>query len=306
MKARFMEIVFLTKVEKSNINASGTEGNITTLKKTTEIDDTQRVFISGASIKYSIKEYLADLGFPLSPVISKAAEDVESGTKASQITTKCDPQNYIDDDLFGYMNTATAQKRVAPIKTNGMISLFPYTNDLNRGVRFDPKGQNHSLYDIEIVTTIFRSNWAVELDRIGREGDKDIISNEEKEKRIKAFIESIFNLWSRVKQTNYLTDISPQVITIVFRDDKTLTIGDKLRIDANYNLDIDALLEAIKRHKNRIKEFYIGYSRTFINNEEESKDAIKGLDEDIKAKVKVMDIVELKSEVLKNEFNLFT
>ncbi len=305
MRSRFMEIVFLTKVEKTNINASGTEGNITSLKKTTEIDDTQRVFISGVSLKYSIKEYLRDLGYELSPI--KGKEKGEGKERGAQITTECNPEKYIDDDLFGYMDTKSDNKRVAPVKTNGMISLFPYKNDMNRGVRFDPEGQNHSLYDLEIVTTVFRSNWAIELDRIGIENvkvnNKSILVNikdEEKEKRAKAFLESIFNLWSRVKQSNYLTSISPQIIALVFRDDKTLTIGDKLRIDENYNLDIDSLIEAIDYHKNRIKEVYIGYSNSFIKNGDELVKKCQNNG------IKVMPIAELKNKVLNNEFRLFT
>ncbi len=302
VRAKFMEIVFLTKAEKSNFNASGTEGNIISLKKTTEIDDTQRVFISGTSLKYSIKEYLRELQdehIKLSPVKSRS--------ETAQITTECDPERYIDDDLFGYLDTSTDKKRVAPVKTNGMISLFSYKNDLNRGVRFDPEGVNHSLYDIEIVTSVFRSNWAIELDRIGKEiiNKKEInISDEEKERRIKIFLVSLFNLWSRVKQTNYLTDISPRVITIVLRDDKTLTVADRLRIDINYNLDVDALKEAIMLHKDRIKEFYLGYSKSFINN----VDALKRLNNDDKLsdRIKVMEIAELKENILGNEFKFFT
>lgn len=51
-KFSFVEITFLTKVEKSILNAAGTSGgNLTELKKTTEIDGTQRVFVSGSSVK---------------------------------------------------------------------------------------------------------------------------------------------------------------------------------------------------------------------------------------------------------------
>jgi CRISPR-associated protein Cst2 len=301
MRANFMEIVFLTKAEKTNVNASGVEGNITSLKKTTEIDDTQRVFISGASVKYSIKEYLKELGFTLSPVKSKREE--------AQITTECDPEKYIDDDLFGYMDTAGEKKRVAPVKTNGMISLFPYKNDMNRGVRFDPTGMNHSLYDIEIVTTVFRSNWAIELDRVGKEtvkGKEINVPDNEKEKRIKALIEGIFNFWSRVKQSNYLTTLSPQLITMVFRDDKTLTIGDKLIIDQNYRVNIDALVDAIRYHANRIKEIYIGYSPSFISNVDELTTITNRIDvEELRNKITIMNIADLKNRILDNNFNIF-
>ena len=291
-----MEIVFLTRAEKANLNAAGTDGNITSLKKTTEIDNTQRVFISGASVKYALKQYLQEIGWTLSPLKPR--------TEQAQVTTECNPKKYIDDDLFGYMNTESEVKRVAPVKTNGMISLFPYSNDLNRGVRFDPQGTEHSLYDIEIVTTVFRSNWAVEIDRIGRssakhEGDAFDLPSEEKEKRLKALLEGIFNFWSRVKQTNYLTGLTPQILTIVLRDDKTITVGDKLYINSNYELDINALNEVLSYHMSRIKEAYVGYLSSFIRN---AKD-VKVLSND---KVKVMPLPDLKNLILGNDFRFFT
>jgi CRISPR-associated protein Cst2 len=291
-----MEVVFLAKAEKSNVNASGTEGNITSLKKTTEIDDTQRIFISGASAKYSLKQYLADTGWELSPLKSK--------TKAAQITTECKPKKYIDDDLFGYMDTEKDVKRVAPVKTSGMIALFPYANDLNRGVRFDPETQKHSLYDIEIATSVFRSNWVIELDRVGvttqkAEGEVFSLPPKEKEKRVKAFLEGIFNFWSRVKQSTYLTNLSPEVIVIVARDDKAITIGDKLRIDAGHNLDVNGLREALEYHSQRIKEAYIGYFGSFLKNADKASDLQN-------EKVKVLPITELKKMILDDGYRIFT
>lgn len=296
MRAKFMEIAFLVKAEKTNLNAAGTDGNITSLKKTTEVDDTQRIFISGASVKYAIKQYLQDIGWRLSPLTGK--------TKQAQVTTECNPKEYIDDDLFGYMDTGKDVKRVAPVKTNGMIALFPYTNDLNRGVRFDPQGTQHSLYDIEIVTTVFRSNWAIEIDRIGKRSDekegKDFdLKPADKEKRLKALLESIFNFWSRVKQTNYLTSLTPQVLTIVLRDDKTMTIGDKLSINANYELDVNALKEVLDYHRKRIKEVYIGYFSSFLRNVNEVNMLNGG-------NVKVMPLPELKNLIQGDDFRFFT
>lgn len=38
----------------------------------------------------------------------------------AQISSACDPAKYIDDDLFGYMNTAKNLARYAPVKTSGV------------------------------------------------------------------------------------------------------------------------------------------------------------------------------------------
>jgi CRISPR-associated protein Cst2 len=320
MRAKFMELAFLTKIEKTNINASGTEGNVTTLKKTEEVDGTQRIFISGASVKYSVKEYLRG-SWELSRVEpkierqrGKAKEGEETEETGRQVTTACEPDKYIDDDLFGFMDTSVRppKKRVAPVKTNGLISLFPYKGDINRGVRFDPTGQEqHSLYDIEITTNIFRSNWAIELDRIGeyegsnpqagKKASVKSIEDAEKEKRAKALLESLFNLWSKVKQTNFLSKLTPEVMTIVLRDDKTMTIADKLKVDENMRLNISALKEALSYHKTRVKEAYLGYFPSFITNQAEvdSLQAYEG-------KLKISSLSELKDMILGDDFKLYT
>jgi CRISPR-associated protein Cst2 len=293
MRAKFLELAFLSKLEKTNVNASGVEGNITVLKKTEDIDGTQRVYISGASIKYAIKTYLEENGWTLSQPKAK--------TKTAQITTQCDPKKYIDDDLFGYLDTDTDKKRVAPVKTNGMISLFPYKGDLNRGVRFDPEGKQHSMYDIEILTNVFRSNWAIELDRIGYlEDDGKILPANERDNRVKALMRSILNLWSRVKKTNFLTKMNPEVLVMLLKDDKSISIGDKLKIDQKYNLDITALEEALVFSEDSIKEAYIAGMKSFINNWKDVKERLGSM-----KNVQVMDMTSFKKMILGGNFNFY-
>ena len=154
-----MEISFLTKVEKSILNAAGTSGgNLTELKKTTEIDNSQRIFVSGSSIKWSVKEYWRENEGRTKELVSPISEKEEG----AQISSACDPAKYIDDDLFGYFNTAKNLARYAPVKTSGMISLFNIGPDIDNLVRYSQKSQNHSLFDKEVSTNVFRSSWAIE------------------------------------------------------------------------------------------------------------------------------------------------
>jgi CRISPR-associated protein Cst2 len=238
----------------------------------------------------------------------RSTEDEKNSQQAveRQITTQCDPKNFIEDDLFGYMDTSKNVRRTAPAKTNGMIALFDYTGDLNRGVRYDPTGEEHSLYDIEIVTNVFRSNWALELDRVGlrtdqKEGEDFNLDANEREKRVKAFLGAIFHLWSRVKQTNLLSSMGPEVLVMILRDDKTLAIGDKLTIDRQYRLNTDSLLDALRLHESRIKESYIGYSLSFLRNIEQ----VTGLTKDF-PNLNVMRLPELRDRVLSDDFRIYT
>jgi CRISPR-associated protein Cst2 len=298
-----MEITFLTKVEKSILNAAGTAGgNLTELKKTTEIDNSQRIFVSGSSMKWSIKKYWEEnegrTGERHSPISEK-----EQG---AQISSACDPAKYIDDDLFGYFNTAKNQARYAPVKTSGMISLFDIGPDIDNLVRYSETCQNHSLFDKEISTNIFRSSWAVELDRVGKTeqetGSKKAVnlSTAVRERRVKLFLEALFNFWQRTQQANYLTNTQPELMTVIFRKDKSLVVGNKLRIDPQYHVDVNALQEILEFHKNEISLAYIGSHKSFLNN----FNILAELNGKLDGKLFVSDMITLKEKLLSDEFKL--
>jgi len=286
-----IEIAYLTKIEKGNLNADSTKGNITILKKTHEINGDERVYISGESIKYSIKKYLkAEEGVDLSPIKER--------TEESQLTTECDPGQYIDDDLFGYMDTQENLKRTAPVKTNGLISIFPWKSDINQGVRFSEEGEQHSMHNLEITTTVMRGNFLLDLDRVGKweEGEtKEKVKNE----RLRKLMRSIFNLWGGANQTNYLTDIKPQVIIITERNDKAITIGNKLMIDEKYDLDIKSLKEALKYSSDEIEKVYFSSFSSFLNNLDEVKKELENMDE-LDVEIRPMD--ELKKIMVDKNF----
>lgn len=298
-----MELTFLTKVEKSVLNAAGTSGgNLTELKKTTEIDNTQRIFVSGSSMKWSIKQYWKEnekmTKEKISPVMEKEA--------GAQISSSCDPSKYIDDDLFGYFNTGKNLARYAPVKTGGMISLFDVGPDIDNLVRYSEKSQNHSLFDKEVSTNIFRSTWAVELDRVGKSESESEFKNTVdlpvavKERRIKLFLEAIFNLWQRTQQTNYLINTQPDVMTVMFRQDKSLVVGDRLLIDTNYNLNLQNLEEMLRYHGNKISLEYIAAHKSFCKNFEELAKLTGSFD----GKLAVSDLVDLKDKLLSEDFKL--
>jgi CRISPR-associated protein Cst2 len=349
-KFNFMEITFLTKVEKSILNAAGNYGgNLTELKKTTEIDGTQRVFVSGSSIKWSIKQYWKEnqdrTGEKISPQKEKGKAEKNGKNKStqknnidkeqavastnntqgdeeqreSQISSACDPETYIDDDLFGYFDTGMQVARNAPVKTSGMISLFSTRPDVDNLVRLSERLEDHSLFDKEISTNIFRSSWAIELDRIGvaNAAKKELKSKDKskvvpdvdipskiKEKRVKLLLEAIFNLWQRTQQTNYLTNTQPQLMTVVFRNDKSLIVGDKLTVDQQYKLNIEPLREILQYHGDRVALAYVASHKSFISNYIELQDLIN--DEDLKGRVFVSDMIQLKQKLLSDEFKFIT
>jgi len=183
--AKAIEIVYLTRVEGANLNAAGTEGVISILKKTTDIDGKEYIRISGQSVKFQIRKIWEDEGVTISPVQSRS----ETGGKV--IISEGDP-------------VSESRKRTAAVRTNGMISLFPYQGDRDFAVRYDPQdptGQ-HNIYEVEVTTNVMRGNFFIELDRVGKfesyelkEKSKDgkVLPKDERERRIKLLFDAIFH-----------------------------------------------------------------------------------------------------------------
>ena len=160
-----IEMVYLTHIEGANLNAAGTEGVISVLKKVKDIDGQEYIRISGQSIKYHIRQIWREKGLSVSEIRARG-----EGKEEKVIVSAGDPITYIDDDLFGYMLAGVKgekdRKRTAIVRTNGMISLFPYGGDRDFGVRYDPSDPmgKHNLYEVEIASNIMRGNLFVELD----------------------------------------------------------------------------------------------------------------------------------------------
>lgn len=139
MKA--IEVVTLTKVEGANLNSNGTEGVISVLKKVRDpVDGREYVRVSGQSVKYHLRQILKELGWELSQIYPRS----EGGQKV--IVSAGEPYKYIDDDLFGYMIAKKIEgknatlRRTSVVRTNGMISIFPYQEDRDLELGMIPLG----------------------------------------------------------------------------------------------------------------------------------------------------------------------
>ena len=320
MKA--IEVVTLTKVEGANLNSNGTEGVIAVLKKVRDpIDGREYVRVSGQSVKYHLRQLLKELGWELSQVVPKS----EGGQKV--IVSLGEPQRYIDDDLFGYMiakkvdgKNATL-RRTAVVRTNGMISLFPYQEDRDFGVRYDPSGDNHNIYETEIATNVMRGNFFIELDRLGifKEGlevpkledlevkkVKDATGKEvtlyalpkpEREKRLKALLEAIMMYHGGAKLSNFFTKVYPEVMVVALLRHKIPVIGDALRVkegyvDGRFILDIERLKETVETFSDNIEKLYIGLFESRFANVDELRKAFEGMNN-----VEIIGMKELKERI---------
>jgi len=324
MKA--IEVVTLTKVEGANLNSNGTEGVIAVLKKVRDpVDGREYVRVSGQSVKYHLRQLLKEFGWELSQVVPKS----EGGQKV--IVSLGEPQKYVDDDLFGYMiakkvdgKNATL-RRTAVVRTNGMISLFPYQEDRDFGVRYDPSGDNHNIYETEITTNVMRGNFLIELDRLGvfKEGlevpkleglevrkAKDatgkevtlyVLPKEVREKRLRAILKAIMQYYGGAKLSNFFTKVYPEVMVVALLRHKIPVIGDALRvkegyIDGKLVLDVERLKETVETFQDNIERLYIGLFESRFSNVDELREAFEGM-----GNVEILGMSELKERIEKLE-----
>lgn len=307
-KIKAVEIVTLTKVDPTNLNSNGTEGVITVLKKFREpVENKEYVRVSGQSVKYHLKEMLYGIEENGKAKYEKyALENVAGmGRNAKQVlVSPGDPEKYISDDLFGYMNTNTNKKRIAPVRTCGMVSLFPYEEDRDFGVRYDESGnEKHNIYETEFSVNIMRSNFFIEIDRIGSfdktevaEGKVKDLSSEEKNSRIKDLIKCVLSYHHETRSTRFLTKVYPEAVVVLFLNKKIPVIGDNLRVTGKrgneYLMDTGLLNNVFNVFDGFIEKGYVGtLSGKFAIGEEK-----------INEKIKVLGLKELWSELEKEKY----
>jgi hypothetical protein len=118
-------------------------------------------------------------------------------------------------------------------------------------------------------------------------------------------------LWQRTQQTQ------PQLMTIVFRNDKSLIVGDKLVAESSsgdqtsLRLKIEPLREILHYHSNGISLAYIASHKSFISNYNELLDLMKDENrlkdkdfENLKEKIIISDMIGLRQKMLSDTFNL--
>ncbi|MFA0768844.1 MAG: hypothetical protein OXFUSZZB_002172 [Candidatus Fervidibacter sp.] len=127
-------IGYLAKVSAANVNASHTEGNVVVAKKVTLPDGTTVPYISGQAIRRMLRDRLEELGYPLSEPFATVS--------GQEVTPPVRPWEFIDEDLFGYLDPSGGRRRTSPVRVSAAVGLFPFQGDRDLGTRsFERFGQ---------------------------------------------------------------------------------------------------------------------------------------------------------------------
>ena len=158
----------------------------------------------------------------------KLSEGQAAKEKKGAAVTQCLPKEYIDDDLFGFMDAGKGDKgthkRTSPVRVAPLLALDPYEGDLDFGTNYMgvDAGGTPNIYETEIHGGLYRGTVLIELDAVGKsrdgEWESSAIKNPwelevaEKAKRLAALLTALQHLWSSGRQSRFLADISPKFI----------------------------------------------------------------------------------------------
>lgn len=276
-KVNCLNIAYIFKTSLGSINGSWTEGNVSTVKKITLPDGSQLPYVSGQSLKYQIKKGWREMGETLSEV--KATENA----KGVDVPLG-EPNNYIDDDLFGFMIATSGEnrRRTAPVRCSAAIGVFPYQGDRDLGTKSkeqtgEDMGSGGNIFETEIYYNYFKVNILLELDRIGNFRDFELakaqkgkvqnLSIDDRRTRVTNFLKSLSNVWGGGKQSRILTDMSPKFLAITFQNAKSPIFLEGLNISKSEELDTTTINQILDDHSQIIEKQILGLRSGIFKNE---------------------------------------
>jgi CRISPR-associated protein Cst2 len=249
-EAKSLTLTFLTPVSLGSLNGSDKEAdNVSSIKKLTRGNKTFP-YVSSQALRRALREQLAVLGEELS-------EGVAAKEKKGAAITKCLPKQYIDDDLFGFMdaNKGGTHKRTGPVRVAPLLALDPYEGDLDFGTNYmgAKAGGTPNIFETEIHGGLYRGTILIELDAVGKNRDGESAVAEKKEpwdlapaekaKRVIALLTALQHLWSGGRQSRFLADISPKFVAAAVTTAKVPLFLESVRRKGE-GIDLEALREA--------------------------------------------------------------
>ncbi len=254
-----------------NVNGSWGEDIISTIKKIRMPDSTMRTYISGQALRRMSRDQFNALGYITSDKDPNVKNDKQP------LSTLCDPEKYIDDDLYGYMKTSGRSEkalfRVSPVRVSPAVSLFPYYFERDLGLQNnnDIKKDNR-FYETEISMNYYVYTVLIEVDRVGV-FDKNPLSIEERKERIKTVIKSFQYLWGGGHQSRLLADMSTKFIVYQSQKIKKSSFMDYVSMDEKLNIDGDLIEDAINQTNEIRNRLVIGISKSLNIDKDILKDS---------------------------------
>ena len=254
-QAKALTITFLTPVSLGSLNGSDKEAdNLSSIKKLTRGAKTYP-YVSSQALRRALRDQLEVLGHVLS-------QGRKGEKEKGAAITQCRPAEYIDDDLFGFMDARKETfKRTSPVRVSPLLALDPFEGDIDFGTNYMSvdSGGNPNIFETEIHGGLYRGTVLIELDAVGRSREGEGVSADkpkeswqlkpvEKAQRVNSLLNALQHLWSSGRQSRFLSDISPKFLAAALLSAKVPIFLESLyrRSSGQENcIDTKALAEAI-------------------------------------------------------------
>jgi CRISPR-associated protein Cst2 len=271
MENNSITITYLSKVSFASLNGADKDvDNINPIKKITLDNGSELPYVSSQAIRRALRDRLKEMGQPISMITP--------GEGKNPASTEGDPTIYIDDDLFGYMNASARSQRTSPIRVESLVAISTYKGDLDYGTNFmgGDKGGDPNIYETEIHSGLYRGTILIELDRIGngrivsenkktKFDDIDYITNEQKQKRVLAFIDAFRTLWSSGRQSRFLADISPKFIAAAYMNVKNPIFLESVTVDKSGKVNSEILASVVADYHKFITDHVFAGQKASMN-----------------------------------------
>jgi len=282
MGIRGINVVWLSKVDLTNLNAGEGESNYIDVKKY-QIDSIEYPYVSGQAMRYYLKE-----------AIRRNLNDGEYMCVPDDKGETCgNIEKCIGCDVFGFMRTQKAEKRgeggadtrVSPVKVSPAIGLLPFDQNstvdfLTRRHRGLESGKlEGDIVNVEIGTNLYKAGISIDVTRVGKEETIDqekrsvvpeaLIGDSESKNRIIKVLGAIRYLTDYSKQARLLTDFTPDIIAISLQDRYSHRLQKLFEISDGRKLNIARIREIISGVKDNKDKVFVGMISGIIENEDE-------------------------------------
>jgi CRISPR-associated protein Cst2 len=269
-------IGYLAKVSAANVNASHTEGNVVVAKKVTLPDGSTIPYISGQAVRRMLRDRLEELGCPLSEPFARV--------EGQEVTPPVRPWEFVDEDLFGYLDPSGGRRRTSPVRVSAAVGLFPFQGDRDLGTRsFERFGQamaaGGNMFETELYANLFKGTVLVELDRVGvfrpleiGEDAERALPVDERRKRLQTLFEALNLLWGGGRTARMLADLSPKFLAYARLRVKHPVFLEALVAhyeDGKYVLELVPLKNALDKFQSYREQTLFGLEPGIFGNEEE-------------------------------------
>jgi CRISPR-associated protein Cst2 len=289
-------IGYLAKVSAANVNASHTEGNVVVAKKVTLPDGSTIPYISGQAVRRMLRDRLEELGYPLSEPFAQVS--------GQEVTPPVRPWEFVDEDLFGYLDPSGGRRRTSPVRVSAAVGLFPFQGDRDLGTRsFERFGQamaaGGNMFETELYANLFKGTVLVELDRIGVFQDLEIgnqaiptalqkivepnnrwhavLLPDERRRRLQTFFEALNLLWGGGRTARMLADLSPKFLAYARLRVKHPVFLEALVAhyeDGKYVLELEPLKNALDKFQSYREQTLFGLEPGIFGNEDEIRSVL--------------------------------